>query len=112
MLKRKRSKTATSFETDLTLLSPLLHYRNVILRSHQDDYILKILGCGTNQRYSTDVDLLKRFIQRRISLSDCIDKGIEIHHHYINRDDAMILQILHMSGTVTASKDAAKNRCM
>src|SRR6266852_6201473 len=48
MLKGNSSKATACVETDLTLLSPLLHYRRVILRTYQYNYILEILCCCAN----------------------------------------------------------------
>src|SRR2546421_3941446 len=48
MLKSNSSKATACVKTDLTLLSPLLHHRRVILRPYQYDHILEILCCCAN----------------------------------------------------------------
>src|SRR5438093_13479858 len=103
MLKGNGCETPTCLLADFTQLAPLLHDRCIILWAYQNKHVLKILGCGTNQRDTSNVDLFLSLTQCRIWTSNCLGKRVQVDNDDINRHDMMCLQFIHMFRYVTTS---------
>jgi hypothetical protein len=89
----------------------LVQHRRVVLRigEHADAALLVavVLGRGAHHGRAADVDVLDGVVQRAAGLGHRLAEGIEIHHHQVDRRDAVLGHDRQMLGQVAPAEDAA-----
>jgi hypothetical protein len=79
----------------------------VLLGTGQHRHIGMVLGGGAHHRRAADIDVLDRHLPGHIRARDGFAEGIEIHHHHIDRIDALGGQISLMGRLIAPGEDAA-----
>ena len=74
----------------------------IVLRVANNSYIAVVLGCRTQHRRATDVDILDSILHLYIGLGDGLTEGIEIYTYHINKLNSVVLQRLEVALIITA----------
>ena len=105
MLKSDSSETPACLYAHFAQFAPLLHDRRIILRAYQDNYILEILSCRTNECNPANVDLLLGLGEGCGRAIDCFGEGIQIDDNNIDGRDIICLQFFHVPRHVTTGQN-------
>ena len=80
----------------------------VVVGGRSDDrHILKILGGGADHRRPADVDVLDQFFERHAWFGSGFLKGIKIHHHHVDRLNAVLGDSAAVRGILAAVQNAS-----
>ena len=91
---------------DAALAVELLEQQRVVGGVHHDGDVAEVLGGGAHHRRPADVDVLERLVEAT-ALRDLVLERVEVHHHHVDRGNAVRLERLHVLGQVAAREDAA-----
>ena len=71
----------------------LLEQQRVVDGIHHHRDVAEVLGRRAQHRRPADVDVLDGVVEGR-ALRHLVLEGIEVHHHHVDGDDAVLLQLL------------------
>ena len=106
---RRSRQTPPQFQRRAAVGRDFIENCRVLLGRRRDRHEAMVLRRRPNQARPANVDLLDRFVVRNTRPGDGRLERIEIHHHQIERHDAMFGGLPHVLGIVAAAEDAAVN---
>ena len=96
-------------QSQLALLAQFRGDGSVVFGVGDHSHALKILRRGAHHRRAPDVDVFDQLFGAHARLARRGGEGIKVHHHQIDRHDAMLFRLLAVSGLPALKQDPAVN---
>ena len=103
---------AAHFQGGIASLGDQSGHLGIIRRIHNDRDTVMILGRAAQHGRTADVDVLNRIMQAHVGLGHGGFEGIEIHHHQVNRRNAVRFHRALVRGVATNVEQAAVDKGM
>ena len=109
VLERLAHQLAASRGLSTPLFGDFLKNASILIWTADDGNEIIVLGSGTNQAWTADVNLLDCFVLQNVRASDGGGERVEVDDDKLERRNSVFFQRLHIARVITTSQNTRKN---